>query len=247
MSLSLASGDRPVHLPADPNKFQFDKEVSAIFPDMALRAIPNFYESHKAHARMLAPLFRARGDSRILDIGASRGAFFNALIEEYGGEYAANHMQFTAMDNSPEMCEYLRKDFPLARVLEMDITGPDFMNYFQQYDVVCVHYVLQFVPKDKQERVLRKVFSLVRPGGVLIYGHKSAHYGPLGASAHEEYIRFRMNNGYTREEIEAKTKALQGSMHCMNHDDLLDVVDKHFATIQETFRFMMFSTFMAVK
>lgn len=247
MSLVDTSGNRPVHFPADPAAFKFDAEVSKIFPDMAARSIPNFYAAHQAHARMLAPFVRDRDHTDVLDIGASRGAFFEAMLNEYGDAGASERMDFTAIDNSPEMCAYLRSDFPGASTLEWDVMGPEFMNHVHLYDVVCVHYVLQFVPKEHQDRVLKKIFSLVKPGGVLIYGHKSAHYGTLGDAAHAEYIEFRVSNGYTREEIAAKSKALKGSMFCTDHEVLMGSVRNYFTEVQETFRFMMFSAFMAVK
>lgn len=247
MSLDNTATSLPVHFPADPDKFGFDAEVSAIFPDMARRAIPNFYESHKAHAAMLRPMLDGRdGMVSVLDIGASRGAFFDSLIEEFGQE-RVDRMALHAIDNSPEMCSYLAEAHERATIDCLDITSDNFLQDREQYDVVCAHYVLQFVPQAMQHRVLSKIFAKVAPGGVLIYGHKSTHYGQLGLAAHEQYIRFRIANGYTREEIEAKTKALKGSMATQDHDLLLGMAHRHFTHVQETFRFMMFSTFMAVK
>lgn len=249
MSLTNA-GERPVHFPADANKFGFDAEVSAIFPDMARRAIPNFYESHRAHARMLHSILnQADAPYSIVDVGASRGAFLQAFEKEFGGPEAMSDLfDVTAIDNSPEMCSYLVKDFPYAHVNQWDITGEDFMANEERYDVVCCHYVLQFVRPEMQGKALQKLFSMVAKGGVLIYGHKEMHNPyPLHEAAHDEYIAFRIANGYTREEIEAKTKALQGSMFPVRHDLLMKEVREQFRYVQETFRFMQFSTFMAVK
>lgn len=246
MSLETHEGERPVHFPADPAKFGFDAEVSAIFPDMARRSIPNFYESHATHAAMLEPYINGR-DISVLDIGASRGAFFAALVKHYGEAKVTTRMLLDAIDNSPDMCKYLQDAYPLANVRCLDITSDDFLGERTQYDVVCAHYVLQFVPRLDQSRVLRKIFAKVKPGGILIFGHKSAYYGALGDTAHEQYIQFRIANGYTREEIAAKTKALGNAMFCMDHDVLMGTLQAHFSHVQETFRFMMFSTLMAVK
>lgn len=237
---------RPVHFPANAAAFGFDAEVSKIFPDMAQRSIPNFYESHAAHATMLRPFVAKRKELHILDIGASRGAFFTSLATEFGKDWMDNQF-LHALDNSPHMCEYLKADFPEARIRMEDITGNDFLKDKNTYDVVSAHYVLQFVPRAMQEAVLNSIFTKVRPGGVLIYGHKSAHYGTLGNAAHEQYLQYRMSNGYSREEIEAKTASLKGSMYATDHDVLLESARRNFSEVQETFRFMMFSTFMAVK
>jgi tRNA (cmo5U34)-methyltransferase len=248
--MSLTIGERPVHFPANPDNFGFDAEVSRIFPDMARRAIPNFYESHIAHARMLRRVMDPGVDRHaILDVGASRGAFLTAFIDEFGGpDVVADNFRLTAIDNSIEMCGYLANDFPMAHVIQGDIAGEDFMDSDDKFDVVCCHYVLQFVRPEMQGKVLQKLISMVKPGGVFIFGHKALHaMDELGNAAHEEYIEFRIANGYTREEIEAKTKALKGSMFPVRHDMLMREVKDRFRMVQETFRFMMFSTFMAVK
>lgn len=249
MSL-ITAGERPVHFPANPDNFGFDAEVSRIFPDMAKRAIPNFYESHAAHARMLRAVLPV-GQSRysVLDVGASRGAFLKALIAEFGGpEVAEDIFDLSAIDNSPEMVMYLIGDFPTAHITQCDVAGEDFMDLEAKFDVVCCHYVLQFVRPEMQGKVLQKLMSMVKPGGAFIFGHKASHEShTLGIAAHEEYIQFRIDNGYTREEIEAKTKALKGAMFPVRHEVLLREVKEKFGMVQETFRFMMFTTFMAVK
>lgn len=245
MSLESDNG-RPVHLPADPKKFVFDGEVSAIFPDMAVRSIPNFQAAHAAHARMLAKWIMP--GAKILDVGASRGAFIKELLNEYPVSWEAQEIEVDAIDNSPEMCAHLRMDFPGVGVRCQDLASVAFLQTQQPlYDVVCAHYVLQFLPPEYQLQALMKLFSMVRPGGVFILGHKSKHYGHSGYAAHEEYIRFRMANGYTREEIDAKTLALRGSMFPMDHARVMNSLSLHFSEVCETFRFMMFSTVFCVK
>lgn len=243
MSVETNTEGQPVHMPADPEKFQFDPEVASLFVNMAERSIPNFRLAHQAHARMLEPWLTKQGAS-VLDIGASRGTFLQEVISLYGVE----DLQLFAMDNSQAMCDYMRKDLPpKVGVSCVDVTSNEFLNYTGAFDVVCLHYVLQFVPPMYQRKVLLKVMSMVKRGGVLVFGHKSKHYGSLGGLAHEEYINFRLKNGYTMAEIEAKTAALKGSMNPMNHEQLLTTVRMSFREVQETTRFMMFSTFMAVK
>lgn len=241
MSLQDQAG-RPVHFPADPGKFQFDKEVSAVFPDMAKRAIPNFYEAHEAHAKMLEMWMRP--GVRILDIGASRGAFIQALLDYHPSlnslSYGAN---IVATDVSPDMCNYLRTEFPNIRVRNESLLDmPD-----EQYDVVCLHYVLQFIPRELHNLAIHKALRMVRPGGVFIYGHKAAHSGLVGELMHDRYIDFRIRNGYSKEEIQAKTAALKGSMFPVEDMYIKNVLHSACSVVEQTFKFMMFSTYFAVK
>lgn len=243
--LDTATDGRAVHFPKDPDLFSFDGEVSAIFPDMAKRAIPNFYASHATHAHMLKPWVRP--GLSIMDVGASRGAFFQALQHAYPQEWADGQFKLFAIDNSEDMCMHLRRDFPSITTSMIDITTIGFRELPIQYDVVCCHYVLQFLPERFQQPVLEKLLDMVKPGGVFIYGHKARHYGTLGQIAHEEYIQFRLRNGYTPEEIAAKTQALKGSMFPLDHTRLMETLQRECSEVQETYRFMMFSTLFARK
>lgn len=239
----LTDDGKPVHYPANPTRFEFDAEVAQVFKDMAERAIPNFHLAHEMHARMAAKTLDAPG-ARVLDIGASRGAFLQHLKS-----IAKPGFSYTAVDVSKPMCDLLSEEYPEAIVRCLDVTSPEFAQTLngESYDVVCVNYVLQFLQPGMQYGVLDLLSRAVRRGGLLFLGHKSVHYGFMGDEAHERYIEWRIQNGYSREEIEAKTKALRGSMFPMRHAAVLSYLQGNFEEVQETTRFMMFSTVAARK
>lgn len=246
MSLSIDDAGNIVHYPENPERFEFDSQVSRVFPDIAFRSIPNYYEAHEAHVRMLTKWIKP--GVRILDAGASRGAFIAQLREEYGVQWTAGEMEIEAIDKLPDMCAYLKADFPTVRTECLDLRSAQFLSHpRRQYDVVCANFVLQFVEPRRQVQVLRTLMGLVKLGGVFIFGHKASHYGLAGDLAQEEYIRFRLSNGYTREEIDAKTKALKGSMFVTDHNFVLAEIEAAFSSVQETFRMMQFSTVFAIK
>lgn len=239
----LTTDGTPVHFPANPAKFEFDGEVAKIFPDMAARSIPNFHAAHAAHVNMAAALLSTPG-CRVLDIGASRGHFYAHMLEA-----GYRDTKYVAVDNSEAMCSLLKKDYPEAEVHCMDLREPGFRQLVsgQQFDIVVCNYVAQFLPPADQIPMLLSLLGVLAPGGMFFLGHKSKHYGSLGEAAHLEYLRFRMQNGYTREEIEAKTLALKGSMFPMDHAFVMSLLATACREVQETTRFMMFSTIAARK
>lgn len=242
-------GGVPVHVPAKPGKFEFDAEVTAIFQNMAERSIPNYALAHQLHARMLKGILLP-GDA-VLDVGASRGAFLETL-----GNEGFSDLDYLAIDSSQPMCDALeaRKTGDLARVGYinvrcMDAASPDFMSLLKsrKFRVICCYYVLQFLQPHEQFRVLGALIESLVPGGVLLVGQKAKHYGKLGVASHEQYIQWRMSNGYTREEIEAKTAALRGSMFPMDDEEVRHFLSYRSFNVVETTRHLMFSTFMAQK
>jgi tRNA (cmo5U34)-methyltransferase len=108
-----------------------------------------------------------------------------------------------------------------------------------------MNYVLQFIPPPHQLSVLRMVLARVAPGGYFVFGHKELLHGVPGALAQDEYIQFRLRNGYSRDEIAAKTTALKGSMFTLSNDTILRHVRDAGFEVQETTRWMAFNTFLA--
>lgn len=245
--LNQAQDGRVIHMPKNPDVFQFDDEVAKIFPDMARRSIPMYHEAHRAHAAMLAPWLQFR-DVDVLDIGASRGEFFRYVETMYPEHIRGKDVRYTAIDNSQAMLNMLSRDFPNAYCRKMDLLSDDFLCLDRQYDIIVCNYIIQFIPPEHQWRILTKIAQLVRPGGVLVFGHKAASSGMMGKVAHDEYIEFRIRNGYSRAEIEAKTKALANAMWTQDHEELkTGLLGLGFTEIVETTRWMMFNTFVAMK
>lgn len=204
---------RAIHMPANPDKFEFDTEVAEVFPDMAVRSIPNFLQAHKAHARIAEALMFSHGRLRVLDAGASRGHFIQAIRQT-----SHHRPSIVALDYSEAMVEHLKRDYRKGVEVRLcDMSSPEFLNSDETFDVINASYVLQFIPLNCQDAVLRKLCNMVRPGGLLFFGAKMAVHGELGALLQDEYIRWRMRQGYSREEIEAKTAALKNSMWLRSH------------------------------
>lgn len=243
MPLDTTPDGRQVHMPKNKNKFEFDGEVATVFDDMARRSIPLFFETHAQHARVARPWLEKPGCT-LLDIGASRGAFLRAVDREIG----LDQVRAYATDNSPAMVNFLSKDFPDVSVSQVDITASAFLRCPKQYDVINMTYVLQFIRPELQRTVLSKVCSMVKPGGVLFLGHKRENPGLAEDLLHHEYIKWRVDNGYTLEEIEAKTYALKSSMWPMQEDVLIGYL--HQFGMGETARtssWTVFSNFMCIK
>lgn len=242
----------PVHFPAKPDRFEFDAEVSKIFPNMAARSIPNYHLFHATHAAVVADWFTGSKAISLLDVGASHAGFFTALKEHYADhpELVRPTLYLHAIDNSPQMCAIMRDKHPDVHVMEGSLTDQPFMQWLKgsmQFDVVNATYLLQFIEPSLQLRALQTLCDMVRPGGLLILGQKEKHSGALGHALHERYIAWRMANGYSRAEIEAKTKALAGSMWPMEHEHLLAHLKVNFREVRETSRLFMFSTLIACK
>jgi tRNA (cmo5U34)-methyltransferase len=242
MSVCFESGN-VVHYPSNPEKFSFDGEVAAIFPDMALRSIPMYHEVHRMHVSLLSSVWQ-RSAVKVVDVGASRGGFFKEICNQlhvptYSG---SPNLDFIAVDCSGPMLGLLKSEMPWVQTVHA--RAEELEPLEGKADVICMLYVLQFVkePLDKL-RILHWAASSLKPGGVLLLGQKDVTTETYGGMFTEEYYRFRERNGYTRDEIVAKTRALRNSMWPSTPAWLEDMcVQAGFVDYAETTRWLQFST-----
>lgn len=240
----------PEHKPD--GEFTFDEEVTSIFDNMAERSIPFYHEAHRIHAAILAARFsRYSGVKRVLDIGASTGAFLHALNLAVTRDVKKpdESLVLSAMDISEPMTIELRKRMPWVNVTLADVTDDAVELPVGTYDAISLFYVLQFIPKDKRVAVLGKVYKALKPNGVLIVGQKDL---PTLFSKDKatEYHRYRLSMGYGVDEIYHKSVSLAKCMQPITTAQfrgMLTAAGFKEELIEESTRWLQFSTLMAVK
>lgn len=251
----------PVHLPRR-DVFEFDEDVSQIFENMAIRSIPMYAEMHRMHARLAVEHInrRRRGNHVIVDIGASRGTFFKNVCkiggyDMTGDPFKEHNVRMIAVDTSPYMLGHISRDLPFVETRQMkahEIVDKLLPEIPGGADIICMHYLLQFIPRSYKDQVLRAACKCLRKNGLLLLGQKDASpedsHKMIEDILKELYIDFRKDNGYTDQEIGTKTLALKNSMWLNSGQRLRNMVYKAgFGKIMETTRWGHFSSWVAVK
>lgn len=234
------------HFPSDPQKFVFDEEVTQVFPDMALRSIPMYAEAHRMHAEMLFCANEYSMDKPLVvyDIGASRGGFLQAICRQclVPMVSGAPYLRFVAIDSSSTMLDALSAELPWVQTVCSDVLElPDFT---EKADVISMFYLLQFIHgAQEQLAVLKWVYRNLKPGGLFISGHKGEPSSSFLQKFDALYYSFRRRNGYTHEEIVAKTAALRNSMWPCRPEWMEDQCYRAgFTDYTETSRWLQFYT-----
>ncbi len=189
-----------------PGEFAFDEGVARVFPDMIRRSVPG-YTTIVAMTGLLAARHASPG-SRLYDLGCSLGASTLAMRQNLRG----SECRIVAVDNSAAMLERCRgivetdtHDTPVDLVcadLE-DVTVED-------ASVVVLNFTLQFVPPDRRDAVLARIYTGLRPGGILVLSEKVTFEDPhLDALNTELHHQFKRANGYSELEVAQKRTALE--------------------------------------
>jgi SAM-dependent methyltransferase len=139
--------------------------------------IPMSYPAAAALGRALK-LEKARNSMRVLDIAAGSGIWGIALAEQ------SSHVRVTAQDWA-EMIPTTKRithKFGLAdrfSYIEGDVLEADFGN---NYDIATLGHILHTEGEDRSRKLLKKVFSALKPGGTIAIGDwlvKDDRTGPL--------------------------------------------------------------------
>lgn len=260
----------PEHFPKS-DLFQFDDEVARIFPNMAQRSIPLYEQMHRLHAYILLKDYVSKDvpTYNVLDIGASRAKFLGvieAVAEEM--DVDISRLRYTATDKSEHMIEEAIRNDGIDVPYEYGDFSADYEQMHgdllawpydhDEFDAVVLHYVMQFIPVAERGVCYNRLRDLLPRNGLLFYGEKETllPYGShtptealVAEAAADYYIDFRIENGYSRAEIEAKTAALGNSMWPVSyeHDTKRNLRHANFDRFVETARLGLFHSFVAIK
>ena len=116
-----------------------------------------------------------------------------------------------AVDSSDAMIKACKKNISNKQIkfIHSDILDINIDNS----SVIILNLTLQFIPLEKRSNLLKKIFSQLNKGGVIIITEKIR----LDKKSDDIFFKnfhdfFKQNNGYTKEEIDRKKIALSETM-----------------------------------
>jgi tRNA (cmo5U34)-methyltransferase len=231
---------RPVKKVAD---FVFDEAVARVFPDMIERSVPG-YAALIPLIGMLAERHMQPG-ARCYDLGCSLGAVSLAVARFLkSSERNLQDCRIIAVDNSAAMVERCRQNLAAAAG-SVDVICADIQDVaIDDAAVVVLNFTLQFIEPAKRSGMLGKIYSGLRPGGVLVLSEK-INAGPLLDELHHA---FKRSNGYSELEIAQKRAALEKVLVAESPDAHVQRLHKAgFGRVQPWFQCLNFVSLLAVK
>ncbi|MBO1255553.1 carboxy-S-adenosyl-L-methionine synthase CmoA [Alteromonas sp. 5E99-2] len=189
--------------------FNFDEAVADVFPDMINRSVPGYADIIRAAGR-IAQRFVTK-QSKVYDIGCSLGATSLSISRAL----PANHCEITAIDTAQAMvdrCKRIVAQYALPNainVLNADANNLSITNA----SLVCMNFVLQFIPREKRQTLVNNIAAGLNSGGVFMLSEKIQSSSELSnqllIELHHDYKR---DNGYSELEIAQKRAALENVM-----------------------------------
>jgi tRNA (cmo5U34)-methyltransferase len=195
------------HLPD--GQWQFDSEVTQVFDDMLQRSIPQ-YDVMRRSVFDAGRRFVTDGTA-IVDLGCSRGGAIAPFVQAFGARNRYVGIEVSApMRASAEAAFNSEIASGLVDIRDLDLRS-DYPP--EPASLTLAVLVLQFVPIEYRQRVVRNNFRHTVPGGAVILVEKI-----LGADAELDqlfvdlYLATKRENGYSQEEIDRKRLSLEGRL-----------------------------------
>lgn len=229
-------------------KWEFNEQVTKVFPDMISRSIPGYGTMRDSVVR-IAKRFLNSGDNGLylLDIGCSRGDVIYDILDSLEPMVEVGCV---GVDSSKDMilsAEQLFADFDNVNFVLGDITDIEITP--GKYTVITSILTAQFIPLDVRQEFYESVHDGLSYDGVFIVFEKVLGETPTSqALLVDIYHNFKSENGYTDEQIEEKRKALQGvlvPLRASENEAMLK--DAGFSNVQRVWQCLNFAGWMATK
>ena len=230
---------------APAEKFEFNERVAEVFDDMLDRSVPFYKKVIEMTAEIMGGALQ-QGDA-VYDLGCSTGTTLLHLARMM----ESKRLRFIGVDNSKAMLnKALRKAemFSMAdRILfiEQDITRVDFSGA----GGIILNYTLQFIKPAVRLEFLEKIYSALRPGGVLILSEKiGSQDREFNALFLDSYHRYKKRRGYSELEISNKREALENVLIPLSIRENMDMLKRAgFRRAETFFQWFNFVSVVAAK
>ncbi len=186
--------------------FSFDAKVASVFPDMINRSVPG-YASIVSSIGLLASE-KAQANSLCYDLGCSLGAVALAMRQNIRHP----DCRIVAVDNARAMVEGCRKNIDAdASQLEVEVRCADVVETeIENASIVALNFTLQFIEPGLRASLIERIFTGLRPGGILVLSEKLEFDDPRIRQLHiDMHHSFKRANGYSDLEISQKRNALE--------------------------------------
>ena len=219
-------------------KFSFNKQVAAVFDDMANRSIPYYRDN----IILISQILQSKKIHSLCDMGCATGNLLLELSQNLCG------VNLSGIDNSSNMLDIARAKAK-AYGAKIDFIQADILDFDFNFDVVISNYTLQFIRPINRENLLFKIYHSLPKNGIFVLSEKLISSNKwLDKVLIDIYHQFKKEQGYSKTEISKKREALENILIPYTQEENIAMLKKAgFGSVEMIFRFANFATFIAIK
>jgi tRNA (cmo5U34)-methyltransferase len=188
--------------------------------------------------------FFVRRDSVAYEIGTSTGTLLRQLAKRH-----PHGTRWIGIDVERAMIEHARStrgqtsanvEYLLADACEVDYEGSDF---------IVSYYMIQFIPPRRRQNLIDLIYKSLNWGGAFLLFEKvrapDARFQDMMSAL---YIDYKLQNGYSPEEVLGKASSLKGVLEPFSTRGNLDMLHRAgFVDVMTIYKHVCFEGFLAIK
>jgi tRNA (cmo5U34)-methyltransferase len=230
---------------AENASWTFGNDTPKKFTEHVRRSVPFYDEGHDLVQQVSD--FYVQSDSICYELGVSTGVLIKKL--------AARHkksVKWVGIDREPNMIKQANLeikesglDINNIELLEDDIN----LFPYEPSDFMIAYYTAQFIPPRLRQDLINKIYQSLNWGGAFVMFEKvrgpDARFQDIYSSIYAEY---KLTNGYSPDEVIAKSRSLKGVLEPFSTQGNLDMLKRAgFVDVSTIFKWVCFEGFLCIK
>lgn len=204
--------------------------------------MPFYEEGHSLVVRLSD--FFVKHDSLIYDIGCSTGSLLQKLHQHHDGKNCA----YVGIDEQNAMAAAAQRKTENSSGI--DIRTADVNTFeFEPADLIVSYYTVQFISPRWRQTLIDRIYQSLNWGGAFILFEKTrapdARFQDIATALYQEY---KLDAGYSLEEILSKSLSLKGVLEPFSTNGNMDMLRRAgFVDINPVFKYVCFEGFLCIK
>ena len=226
--------------------WSFGGETANTFDRHVSKSVP-FYHLGQKLVCDISDYFIKDDGSVCYDIGSSTGELTLKLAKHHETKET---IKFIGIDTEPKMIEVAEKKQLDLNLNNVSFLHDDVMNFnFENTNFISSYYTVQFIKPSERQRLVNNIFQSLNWGGGFLMFEKvrapDARFQDMMLGLYDEY---KLEAGYSPEEIFGKTRSLRGVLEPFSTQGNLDMLKRAgFKDVLTVMKFISFEGYLAIK
>ncbi|WP_312299190.1 methyltransferase domain-containing protein [Chryseobacterium sp.] len=222
--------------------WKFSGDIVQEFDKHILSSVPLYEQGHTLISNLSD--FFLSNDSVCYELGCSTGT----LLKNIADHNPNKKIKFIGVEVENDMVNYANnklKDYENIEIICDDILNIE----LEKSDMIISYYTIQFIKPRIRQLIFDKIYESLNWGGAFVLFEKvrgaDARFQDITTAL---YTDFKIEQGFTKEEILDKTRSLKGVLEPFSTQGNLDLLQRAgFVDIMSIMKYVCFEGFLAIK
>ena len=227
--------------------WKFSGKMVDDFESHVSKSVPIYTRGHELIIQLSD--FFVKQDSLVYDLGCSTGKLLIDLTKH--NEYKAKS-KFIGVDIEKDMITFAQNQKKEAKISsrKLEFFNQDVVTYdLDSSDLILSYFTIQFVHPKHRQVLIDKIYKSLNWGGAFLFFEKvrynDARFQDIFTTLYNDY---KLEMGYSHEEIINKTRSLKGVMEPFSTKGNVDMLKRAgFEDITTVVSDICFKGFLAIK